>query len=198
MIGIIDYGAGNLLSVKKAFDYLGVESKIITDRKEFNNLDRVVLPGVGAFGAAVNKLKSSGFFPLIQEYLTQDKPFLGICLGMQMLMESSEETPGIEGLGRFKGDNKRFTQGKIPQIGWNQIEKQKESQLLKGIPEGAFFYFVHGFYVAPQEEEVTAATTEYYIHYTSMVESGPVAGCQFHPEKSGDNGLQLLRNWVQL
>jgi len=139
MMAIIDYGAGNLKSVKKAFDYLNVESRIISNSEELTYAEKVVLPGVGAFGAAVEKLQESGFYEGIQNWLKAGKPFLGICLGMQLLLESSSESAAVKGLAIFKGENLRFTSGKVPQIGWNQIQIQKPSKLLAGIADGSFF-----------------------------------------------------------
>lgn len=197
MIGIIDYGAGNLCSVKKAIDYLNVESVIIRSQADFNeDIDRIVLPGVGAFGAAVETLRSQGLHQPVEEWLLADKPFLGICLGMQMLFEDSEESQGIKGFGVLKGRIPQFIQGKVPQIGWNQVKHVKESPLLEGIADNAFFYFLHGYYVQPEDLETTIAETDYGITYTSAVNKSRVYGVQFHPEKSSDVGIQLLKNWV--
>jgi glutamine amidotransferase len=198
MMAIIDYDAGNLKSVKKAFDYLNVESRIISNSEELTYAEKVVLPGVGAFGAAVEKLQESGFYEGIQNWLKAGKPFLGICLGMQLLLESSSESAAVKGLAIFKGENLRFTSGKVPQIGWNQIQIQKPSKLLAGIADGSFFYFLHGYYLLPADRDLIAATTEYDIEYPSVIESGNIYAVQFHPEKSGDIGLKLLKNWVDL
>ena len=198
MIAIIDYGAGNLKSVKKAFDYLNVANKIIHSFEELNGCDRIVLPGVGAFGAAVEKLKASGFFEYIGKWIEASKPFLGICLGMQLLMQNSSESAAVTGLSVFRGDCKRFQSGKVPQIGWNQIHIQKESPLFSGIPDGSFFYFLHGYYISPIDEEIILARTDYRIKYPSIVEKDRTIAVQFHPEKSGDLGIRLLKNWVEL
>ncbi len=198
MIAIIDYGAGNLKSVKKAFDFLQVESKIVSAPNEAECADKIVLPGVGAFGAAVEKLKQSGFYHFLKNWIESNKPFLGICLGMQLLFESSTESEIVEGLGVFKGQCVRFTEGKIPQIGWNQINKVKESKLLTGIEDESFFYFLHSYYVRPEDQNIVAATTSYGIDYPSVFEQGNIYAVQFHPEKSGEKGLQLLKNWVEL
>lgn len=198
MIAIIDYGAGNLRSVKKAFDYLKVESQIISKIDQLDNAKKIVLPGVGAFGAAIEKLHESGFYEAIREWLILNKPFLGICLGMQLLLETSLESPGVEGLSIFKGENLRFNSGKVPQIGWNQVQIQRESNLFNGIPDGSFFYFLHGYYLSPANHDLTIATTDYGIEYPSAIEMGEIAAVQFHPEKSGELGLKLLENWVDL
>jgi len=198
MIAIIDYGAGNLRSVKKAFDYLNVKSQVISRSEQLANAEKIVLPGVGAFGAAIEKLQESGFFKAIREWLILNKPFLGICLGMQLLLETSPESPGVKGLSIFKGENLRFDAGKVPQIGWNQVQIQKKSKLFEGIPGGSFFYFLHGYYLAPTDHELIVATTEYGIEYPSAIENGNIAAVQFHPEKSGAVGLKLLENWVKL
>jgi imidazole glycerol phosphate synthase glutamine amidotransferase subunit len=198
MIGIIDYGAGNLGSVKKAFDYLEVPNMVIDSTASLESAKPagIVLPGVGAFGAAAEKLKDKGFFPILKKYIAQNRPFLGICLGMQLLMESSEEANGAQGLGIIKGTCRRFQQGKVPQIGWNRVNAEKDSRLFKGIPRDSFFYFVHSFYVDETDPSIKAGSTRYYIPFTSAFESGNLCALQFHPEKSGEKGLQILRNWV--
>ena len=196
MISIIDYGAGNLRSVKKAFDYLEVDSKIISKRQELDYAEKVVLPGVGAFGAAVNKLYEHGFYEALIEWINADKPFLGICLGMQLLLESSAETSGSKGLGIIKGNNLQFKKGKVPQIGWNQINFEKHSRLFTEIADNSFFYFLHGYYINPDNNNIVTAATRYGIKYPSVIERGNMFAVQFHPEKSGVNGLKLLKNWV--
>jgi imidazole glycerol phosphate synthase glutamine amidotransferase subunit len=198
MIAIIDYGAGNLKSVKKAFDYLNVKSQVISNSEQLTYAERVVLPGVGAFGAAVDKLQESGFYDSIQDWLKANRPFLGICLGMQLLFETSSESPSVKGLSVFEGENLRFNSGKVPQIGWNQVQIKKPSRLVDGITEGSFFYFLHGYYIAPANQDLVTATTEYGISYPSVIEKGNIHAVQFHPEKSGDIGLKLLNNWVNL
>jgi glutamine amidotransferase len=197
MIAIIDYGAGNLHSVKKAFNHLKRESMIATEGDDLEKADRVVLPGVGAFGTAIEKLKETGFFDATMDWLSKDKPFLGICLGMQMLFEESLESENTKGFGIFKGKCPRFKKGKVPQTGWNQINIIKNSPLLKGIPNKSFFYFLHGYYVEVENNEIVTATTDYFITYTSMVEKENVSGVQFHPEKSGGMGLKMLSNWLE-
>jgi glutamine amidotransferase len=197
MIAIVDYGAGNLRSVQKAFDYLGVPSQIVKSPDELSGAEQMVLPGVGAFRAAMTKLKASGLLLCVSEWIRSGAPFLGICLGMQLLFEGSGEAEGVEGLGIFEGNCLPFRSGKVPQIGWNQIGVQRSSGLLHGVEDGSFFYFLHGYYVSPANREIVTATTEYGVRYASVVERGRLAAVQFHPEKSGTLGLRLLRNWVK-
>jgi glutamine amidotransferase len=198
MIGIINYGAGNLRSVEKAFDYLHYQSRILDAPPKSNTeFDCLVLPGVGAFGAAIEKLKLSGFYGYLQEYIKNQGKLLGICLGMQMLVEQSEESPNALGLGAFLGDCRRFSQGKVPQIGWNQLDIKRDIPLFDKIPDHSFFYFIHGYYVKPRTDSIIAATAEYHLEYAAVTAVGNCYGVQFHPEKSGDVGLQLLRNWVE-
>jgi len=198
MIGIINYGAGNLLSVKKAFDYLSLENKIISGEEDFKDIDKLVLPGVGAFGSAVDRLQSVKLWDLIIEWLNNDMPFLGICLGLQLLYEKSEENLGVDGFGFLKGTVKRFQKGKIPQIGWNSISIKSTNELFYNIDNNSFFYFVHGYYVDNIDDEVEIAITDYYITYTSAIQKGNIVAVQFHPEKSGKKGLQFLLNWSKL
>lgn len=197
MIAIVDYGAGNLRSVQKAFDHLGVPSRVIASATELRGAERLVLPGVGAFGTAMAKLKESGLHRSVLAWVRSGAPFLGICLGMQLLFERSEESEAEEGLGIFEGACLSFRARKVPQIGWNQIEVERDSGLLRGVEDGSFFYFLHGYYVAPRKSDIVSAMTEYGVRYPSVIERGGVAAVQFHPEKSGEVGLQLLRNWVQ-
>lgn len=198
MIALINYGAGNLLSVKKAFDYLGEKSNIISSATEFNNYSRVVLPGVGAFGSAVDQLKKAGFYNSIIDWIHEDKPFLGICLGVQLLMEESLESIGARGLSIFNGNCLPFKEGKVPQIGWNNISIKQEIPLLDGIKDKSYFYFLHSYYVAPEDSSIITATTEYGLSYPSIIRKGNIHAVQFHPEKSGDVGMKLLKNWIQL
>jgi imidazole glycerol phosphate synthase glutamine amidotransferase subunit len=198
MIAIIDYDAGNLGSVQKALDFLGVSYKLLNSGAGLTDpeISGVILPGVGAFGASVEKLQSRNFFEPLKHYIKENRPFLGICLGMQLLMQSSEETPGIKGLGVIRGICRKFTLGKVPQIGWNRIVNNKDSNLLKDVLDDSAFYFIHSYYVDVLETECVAATTDYHIPFTSAIERGNVHGVQFHPEKSGDIGLQVLYNWI--
>ncbi len=197
MIAIIDYGAGNLRSVKKAFNYLKKDSIIATELKDLKRADKIVLPGVGAFGPAIEKMKESGFYDVTYDWLSKNKPFLGICLGMQMLFEESAESKDTRGFGIFKGKCPRFKKGKVPQMGWNQVKIKKESPLLKGIKDKSFFYFLHGYYVEVKDTDIIRGTTDYFITYTSMIEKGNIFGVQFHPEKSGEIGLKMLNNWAE-
>jgi glutamine amidotransferase len=198
MIAIIDYGAGNLKSVKKAFDHIGVQSEIISSKKKIRDDIKIVFPGVGAFGAAIGRLKESGFYQILRQWCVSNKPFLGICLGMQLLFDSSSESNNINGLGIFKGNCLRFKSHKVPQMGWNQIKIVKDSKLLEGIIDGSFFYFLHGYYVAPTDMKIVTANTQYGVTYPSIIERGKVYAVQFHPEKSGELGLRILKNWVEL
>ncbi|MBN2010692.1 imidazole glycerol phosphate synthase subunit HisH [candidate division KSB1 bacterium] len=197
MIAIVDYGAGNLKSVKKAFDFLQVDANVVSSGDELKDATKVVLPGVGAFGAAMDKLNAHGFVEPIRQWIADDKPFLGICLGLQMLFESSAETDDVNGLGAFKGTNLRFKDGKVPQIGWNQVNAKTDTPLMRGIENGSYFYFLHGYYIAPEELTLVTGETNYYITYPCMINRGKVYAVQFHPEKSGDVGIQLLKNWIE-
>jgi cyclase len=200
MIAIIDYDAGNLGSVKKAFDHLETPYRVVNSAKDLETYEPsgIVLPGVGAFGPAAETLKAWGFFPVLKKYIDQDRPFLGICLGMQMLMEYSEEAPGVQGLGIIPGTCRKFRHRKVPQIGWNRIHSNPASKLFKDVPDGSFFYFIHSYYVEETSPGFTAASTCYHNSFTSAFEQGNLCAVQFHPEKSGETGLQLLRCWVDL
>lgn len=196
MIGIIDFGAGNIHSVKKAFDHLGFVSKIVTSSSEFKGIDKLVFPGVGSFGYAVQALSQKTLQTPIDEWIKADQPFLGICLGFQLLFQASEEAPGYKGFGFFKGKCLRFTQKKVPQIGWNDISLKINHPFFSDIQSGDYFYFIHSYYVLSEEDEAVWAQTVYGITYTSIAGRGNILGVQFHPEKSGSLGLQLLKNWV--
>ena len=195
MIGIIDYGAGNLLSVKKAFAYIGINGKLVRSPEDLRDVDKLVLPGVGAFYAAIEKLKTQQLFEPIRAWTQADRPFLGICLGLQMLFEESDEFGNSPGLGVFRGRVPQFKAGKVPQIGWNQVSQAQASPLWNGIDNQAFFYFLHGFYVDTPEHAMIIGQTDYGITYTSAIQRGNVYAVQFHPEKSGSVGLKLLQNW---
>ena len=201
MIAIIDYGAGNLQSVKKAFDFIGAES-VITDNPEvINACDRVLLPGVGSFGDAMDSMAKNGLVETVKQNALSGKPFLGICLGLQLLFEESEESPGVKGLGIFKGKIKKFSPDmglKIPHIGWNSLEIKQNDTLFKGIPENSYVYFVHSYYLHAEDEKDIAAITNYGIDFHSAVGKNNIFATQFHPEKSGDVGLQILKNFASM
>ncbi len=193
-VAVLDYGVGNLFSMSNALKRAELKVNVTGDPEEIGSADAIVLPGVGNFGPASTKLKP--FAESIRRALEEDVPMLGSCLGMQLLFERSEENPE-EGLGLLKGRVRRF-QGelKIPHMGWNTIEATRESPLLEGIPDGEYFYFVHSYYPEPAEGEITLALTDYGGDFTSIVESGSLYGCQFHPEKSGKAGATLLSNFA--
>ena len=201
MIAIIDYDAGNIKSVEKAMLLLGQEVKITRDKEEILNADKVILPGVGAFGDAMGKLRQYGLVEVIKEVVKKGTPFIGICLGLQLLFESSDETPGVEGLGILKGKILRIPECeglKIPHMGWNSLKFPKEGRLFKGLAEDSYVYFVHSYYLAAEDESIVTATTEYSTLIHASVEQGNVFACQFHPEKSSDVGIQILKNFVEL
>ena len=200
MIGIIDYGMGNLGSVSNAFDFLEIESRIITRSDELGDCRAVILPGVGAFGDCMEHLSKHGFVESVKAWIAGGRPFLGICLGLQVLYEGSDESPGTKGLGLFKGWARRFPEGglKVPQIGWNCVEQvNKDCPLFGGLDDQTYFYFVHSYYVDPEGDAADSGRTEYGISYTSAIWSGNVMAVQFHPEKSQARGLSMLRNFVE-
>ena len=201
MIAIIDYDAGNLKSVEKAFHYLGQETVITRDPEVILKADKAVLPGVGSFGDAMENLHKFNLVNVIKKFAATGKPFLGICLGLQLLFERSDETPGVEGLGILKGEIVKipYCEGlKIPHMGWNSLDINPNAVLFKGVEQGSYVYFVHSYYLKAEDESIVAATTEYGTHIHASVESGNVFACQFHPEKSSENGLQILRNFASL
>ena len=199
MIAIIDYGAGNLQSVKNALDYLKVDSIITSNARDIIKAKKVIFPGVGSFGDGIRALYELDLVDPIMKVIEDNKPFLGICLGMEVLFEKSEESPGVEGLGIFGGRVKKFKGSlKIPHIGWNQIKIQKESAILEGIPDNSFFYFVHSYYAEPKDKEIALAKTDYGGEFVSAVEKGNIFALQFHPERSGDIGLSILKNFARL
>lgn len=195
MIGIVDYGMGNLRSVQKAVEFLGGSAAIVSEQEQLNGCERLILPGVGSFGAGMENLERRDLARYLKRRAS-DTPLLGICLGMQFLLEESEEEGLHGGLGLVKGRVVPFTEGKIPHMGWNGVTALR-SALFQGIPEGTRFYFVHS-YFADTPEEYAIGKTEYYRTFASAVCAGNVYGVQFHPEKSGDAGLQLLRNFMRL
>ena len=201
MIAIIDYGAGNLRSVEKALTAIGEESIVTRDRHEILNADKVILPGVGAFGDAMDSLKKYELDKVIHEVCDMSKPFLGICLGLQLLFESSEESPGVDGLGILKGKILRIPpkEGlKIPHMGWNSLHLQNNGRLFEGIPEQTYVYFVHSYYLQAEEPSIVKAVTEYSTCIHASVEKDNVFACQFHPEKSSRFGLKILDNFAKL
>ena len=201
MIAIIDYDAGNIKSVEKALVLLGQDVVITRDRDTILAADKVILPGVGAFGDAMGKIRQYGLESVIHEVVEKKTPFLGICLGLQLLFERSDETLGVKGLGILKGEILRIPDCpglKIPHMGWNSLEFQNEGRLFKGLPEQPYVYFVHSYYLKAEDEAIVTATTEYSTHIHASVEKDNVFACQFHPEKSSDVGLKILRNFVEL
>ena len=200
MIAIIDYDAGNLQSVKKALDYLGCENAVTSDSGIISEADGIILPGVGAFGDAVKSLKDRGLHKTLTKEITNGKPFLGICLGMQLLFEGSDESKGVSGLGLLGGKIQRIPDRdvKVPHIGWNSLEIKQDGGIFKGINDGAFVYFVHSYYLTAERESDVSARTFYSVPIDAAVSVNNINAVQFHPEKSGDVGLSMLRNFVML
>jgi glutamine amidotransferase len=200
MIGIIDYGRGNLRSVEKAFHFLGYPAFVSDSPARLEKAKALVLPGVGAFDDAMRRIRAKGWDRLISEYLEHGFPFLGICLGYQVLFERSEEGGDQPGLGIFAGEVRRFpSQGlKVPHMGWNSIRIRKESRLIDPSLDGAFFYFVHSYYVVPEDAELVVTETDYGISFASAVERGNIFAFQFHPEKSSQAGLSILKRFAEL
>ena len=197
-IAIIDYGAGNLMSVTNALSYLGFDHKITSDVGEIEASDRIILPGVGAFPAAMENLEKKGFIDLLRQQ-AQVKPLLGICLGMQMLFDRSFEITECSGLGLIPGEVRKIeTTYKLPHIGWNSLEFVNASPLLEGFEEGPYVYFVHSFCAVTENRADLAATADYGEHVAGLVARGNAYGCQFHPEKSGDVGLRILENFCRV
>ncbi|NIP38901.1 MAG: imidazole glycerol phosphate synthase subunit HisH [Candidatus Dadabacteria bacterium] len=202
MIAIVDYGMGNLRSVNKAFESQGCMSVVTNDAATLMNSHGLVLPGVGAFGDCIKNLQQYKLFDLILEYIRTGKPYLGICLGYQILFESSEESPNQKGLGFIKGKVVKFNfekelNLKVPHMGWNQINIKKQSELLDGIADKNWFYFVHSYYPVPADSGIVAITTDYGIEFTAAIEKDNVFACQFHPEKSSDPGLKIIKNFAR-
>ena len=199
MIVIVDYGMGNLRSVSKALEHLGGKIKISSVPKEIEKADKLVLPGVGAFGDAMRELRVLKLPGPIRQHIARKKPFLGICLGLQLLFETSEESPEAEGLGTFPGKVLRFqSRGvKVPHMGWNQIHIEQKHPLLKGIPDESFFYFVHSYYALPAEPKLVAASCRYGDEdFAAVLGAENLFAAQFHPEKSQDAGLKILKNFL--
>jgi len=201
MIAIIDYDAGNIKSVEKALQYLGEDAIITRDTDVLLSADKVILPGVGAFGDAMSRLEEYGLVDIIHKIVDKGTPFLGICLGLQLLFESSEEAPGVAGLGLLPGKIVRFPSDmglKVPQIGWNMLKLPNRGRLFKGLDEGIFVYFVHSYYLQAQDSSDVVATCEYGVTVHASVEHNNIYACQFHPEKSSDVGMTILKNFIEL
>ena len=201
MIAIIDYDAGNIKSVEKALKTLGQEVVVTRDAEIILKADKVILPGVGAFGDAMGKLHDYGLVDVIYKVVEKNTPFLGICLGLQLMFESSEETPGVEGLGILKGKIVKIPENgdlKIPHMGWNSLHFQNEGRLFANLPQDSYVYFVHSYYLQADDETIVKATTDYSTCIHASVEKDNVFACQFHPEKSSDVGLTILKNFCEL
>ncbi|MFA6431733.1 MAG: imidazole glycerol phosphate synthase subunit HisH [Candidatus Margulisiibacteriota bacterium] len=198
-IAIIDYGAGNLRSVEKGFQAVGAQAEITKDATFIRSAKGIVLPGVGSFDAALTELRNLGLEKLIEEAIALNKPFLGICLGMQHLFDSSEEGK-LKGLQILKGKVVRFKTStlSVPHMGWNRLQVKHKSPIFDGLEEGAMMYFAHSYYVVPEDETIVAAQTDYGINFCSSIRKGNLFGIQFHPEKSGENGLKILNNFAKL
>jgi glutamine amidotransferase len=199
LIAVIDYGMGNLKSVTNALEKLGADAVVTRDKQVIKASKAIILPGVGAFGKCIENLVNLELLDFIKETIGEGKQYLGICLGMQVLFESSEEAPGIAGMGVLKGTVPRFTGNiKIPHMGWNNIKIVKETEILRGIENSEYFYFVHSYYCSPEDKGIVATTTTYGEEFVSSVQKDNIFACQFHPEKSQKVGLQLLQNFVNL
>ena len=201
MVAIIDYDAGNIRSVEKAVRYLGKEVTVTSEPEEILAADRVILPGVGAFGDAMKRLHAMGLVEVIRQAADRGTPFLDICLGLQLLFEKSEESPGVPGLGLLQGEILRLPELpglKVPHIGWNSLKYPNPGRLFRGIPEDSYVYFVHSYYLKAQDEGIVTATTEYGTLVHASVESGNLFACQFHPEKSSETGLTILENFLSI
>jgi imidazole glycerol phosphate synthase glutamine amidotransferase subunit len=204
LVGVVDYGAGNLGSVMNALKRLGFSARFVRGPEELSAdspYERVLFPGDGHFATAMASLERTGYGEALRGWIRADRPFLGICIGLQLLFDSSEEAPPVEGkpvrgLGLIPGTVRRFPGRKVPQIGWNQTAARPSSKLFRGLPDNSFFYYIHSYYADPGDDRVTTAEAEYYLRYCSAVERGALAAVQFHPEKSGAIGLELLKNWA--
>lgn len=201
MVAIIDYGAGNLQSVKKTLDYLGVESEITFDENKIKSASHVILPGVGSFGDAMASIRERKLENIIKESASGEKPFLGICLGLQLLFESSDESPNVQGLGIFNGHIAKIPNNnglKVPHMGWNSVSIKQKDGLFSDVKDEGYFYFVHSYYLKNADESIVAGTTQYGVDIQCAVQNGLVCATQFHPEKSGEIGLKLLKNFVSM
>lgn len=200
MVAIIDYGAGNLSSVKKALDYLGAESEITQDRDKILSASHVILPGVGSFGDAMNSMEERGLVETVKEAALSGKPFLGICLGLQLLFEESDESPNVKGLGLLKGRIVTIPKDnglKVPHMGWNSVELKQKNGIFDGIDDDSYFYFVHSYYLKDADDDVVAGVTRYGVEIQCAVQKGNLCATQFHPEKSSKVGLKLLKNFLK-
>ncbi|MDR1253171.1 MAG: imidazole glycerol phosphate synthase subunit HisH [Treponema sp.] len=206
LVGVIDYGAGNLGSVMNALGRLAIPVRFAAGPGELSlsasPFEKIIFPGDGHFATAMASLEQSGYAQAITEWIQADRPFLGICIGLQLLFEASEEAPpvdgkNVKGLSVIPGRVRRFPGRKIPQIGWNQTEARPEARIFRGLPDNAFFYYIHSYYADLSDRSVCAAEAEYYVRYCSAVERGALTAVQFHPEKSGAAGLALLKNWAE-
>lgn len=203
MIAIVDYEMGNLRSVHKAFETQGYNASVTSSADAIKKADGLVLPGVGAFGDCLKNLREKGLLEPIKDFISSGRPFLGICLGLQALFNESEESPGVKGLGVFKGKVTKFSELpqnglKVPQIGWNQIEFDHPTSVMKNVPQKSWFYFVHSYYVEPEDKDLNLVRSDYGVQFTAAVEKDNVFACQFHPEKSGELGLRIVRNFAEL
>lgn len=201
MVAIIDYDAGNIRSVEKAVEFLGHDAVVTADKDEILSADHVILPGVGAFGDCMDHLADRHLGDVIREARNRQLPFLGICLGLQLLFSDSEESPGAEGLDLLRGHIVRFPEEdglKVPHMGWNSIHFPREGRLFRGIEDGAFVYFVHSYYLKADDSSIVTATCDYGITFDASVESGSFFATQFHPEKSGETGLYILKNFLEI
>ena len=204
MIGVVDYGAGNLGSVMNALKQLGAAAHFVQGPEELSAqspYEKIIFPGDGHFATAMESLEKTGYAGAIREWIQADRPFLGICIGLQLLFDSSEEAPPVKGkivsgLSVIPGTVKRFPGRKVPQIGWNSTQARAGSKLFQGLPANSFFYYINSYYAAQENPALTVAQAEYYLPYCAAVERGALAAVQFHPEKSGALGLKLLENWV--
>jgi len=206
MIGVINYGAGNLGSVMNALQRLSVPARFAAGPDELSAsspFEKIIFPGDGHFATAMASINRSGYTQAIKEWIKADKPFLGICIGLQLLFENSEEAPSVDGnpvqgLSVIPGTVRKFPGRKVPQIGWNQTVARSESKLFRGLSDNSFFYYIHSYYADPSDKSVAVAETDYYVRYCCAVERGALCAVQFHPEKSGTAGLALLKNWAEV
>jgi len=198
MVGIVDYGSGNTNSVSRAVGFLGGRYKIVRKGSDLYDVDKLILPGVGSFGKAVEHMKENELYGEINRWIKSNKPLLGICLGMQLLFEGSDESPGAEGFSLFKGRCSRFNEKKVPLIGWSSIALKRDSKIFKEVPDSSFFYFLHSYYVPSVEPDELLATNSYGIEHCCAAFKGSIFGVQFHPEKSGEMGLKVISNWMEV